>query len=304
MFYTRLNRSAGPYNLLHTWEIDGVPTDVNAVTVGIVDAAGATVVAAGTATTDNNNGTYSYQLANQTAVKHLTATWTRTDTGATMQSVLEVVGGQVFSESDARSFDGSAMASTTAYTDAKIAEERDRITDLLERWTGVSWISRYCRVELRGTGRQDIYLGDGRRRGTLGQQVGGQAFNTEIVAVQSVTVAGSSVSPSSVEVDRLTGRLYLSSGVWTGSSSGDVLNVVVEYEYGQATVTEGVDRIGLLLLRDRLVLNDADVGRRATSYTSELGTWRFDTPGRGGNVSSIPEVNEWVKTHSRQTPFL
>jgi hypothetical protein len=297
-----VTRNAGPYNLTHTWLVDGTATDVNTVTVGVVDAAGATVVAAGTATTDNNDGTYTYQLASQTVVKHLTATWTRSDTSASMRSVVEVVGGSLFTESDARGFDNSAI--TSSYTDADIAEERDRVTDLLERWTSVSWIPRYCRVEMPGTGRSDLYLGDGRRRGSAGQQVGGQGFATEIVQLISITVDGSSVSTSDVEVDRLTGRLWRNSGVWTLPTISDMLNVVIEYEYGQQTVVEGVDRIGMLLLRDRIVPSLTDFGHRATSITSDLGTFRFDTPGRFGNVSSIPEVNEWVRAHSRHTPFL
>jgi hypothetical protein len=300
-FYTRVDRNAGPYNLTHTWLVDGTATDVNTVTVGIIDAAGATVVAAGTATTDNNDGTYTYQLASQSQVKHLTATWTRSDTSASMKGVVEVVGGALFTESDARSFDNSAISSS--YTDQKIAEERDRVTDLLERWTGISWIPRYCRVELQGTGRADLYIGDGRRRGAAGQQVGGQGWSTEIIQLISVTVDGVSVSTSTIDVDRLTGRLWRNSGWWTAPVLTDVWNVVVEYEYGQATVVEGVDRIGMLLLRDRLVPSTTDFGRRATSITSDLGTFRFDTPGRFGNVSSLPEVNEWVRAHSRHAPF-
>ena len=49
-----------------------------AVTIGIVDATGATVVPSGTSTTAVGSGVYTYALQAQTDLKKLTATWTGT----------------------------------------------------------------------------------------------------------------------------------------------------------------------------------------------------------------------------------
>ena len=49
-----------------------------AVTIGIVDESGATVVASGTSTSSSGSGVYTYALEAQTDLKKLTATWTGT----------------------------------------------------------------------------------------------------------------------------------------------------------------------------------------------------------------------------------
>lgn len=88
----RVLRNAGPYSITASWFVAGVATNVGAVTIGITDSAGTVVVAAGTATTNNANGTYTYQLASQSTVRTLYATWTRTDTSASISTIVEVIG--------------------------------------------------------------------------------------------------------------------------------------------------------------------------------------------------------------------
>jgi hypothetical protein len=65
-----------------------------AVTIGIVDEAGATVVASGTSTTSSGSGVYTYDLAAQSNLKNLTATWSGTwGSAMTFGTHHEVVGG-------------------------------------------------------------------------------------------------------------------------------------------------------------------------------------------------------------------
>ena len=52
--------------------------DSNSVTLGIVDAAGTTVIAAGTAATRSGTGVYGYSLAAQSDLSRLTITWSGT----------------------------------------------------------------------------------------------------------------------------------------------------------------------------------------------------------------------------------
>lgn len=285
--------AAGPYTLTKTWYVDGTATDVGDVTIGVVDGNGATVVASGTATTNNTDGTYTYSLADQDNPGLLTVTWTRDDTGAELVDRLEVVGARLFTEAQARAFDASALSSTSTFTDADIAAGRDHVTEQLEHWTGRSWVPRWCRVETYGTGGYRLPLHDASPRTSTGVRLHRPGRLTDIATIRSVTVGGTAVPTSNVVVDGAT--LVRTDGTWTLPTISDPLNVVVEWDYGLAYPADGVDRIALLLLRDRLVANP--ISDRATSFTDELGTHRFETPGRFGNVSSIPEVNMWVKRH-------
>lgn len=302
----RITAGAGPYSLTHTWYVDGTATDVGAVTIGITDGNGDAVVAPGTGTTNNGDGTYTYSLASQTDPAFLVASWTRSDTSATLKAPIEVVGGFLFSEAQVRAFDAKsngtgALSSASEYTDAMIAESRERITDLLESWTDRSWIPRYCRLELPGNGRREILARDGDARLSDGSAISRPGKNTDIISILSASVGGTAVTTSNVKVDPTNGAFYRTDGSWSSATSSNPRNVVIEYSYGQAYPVDGVDRIAMMLMIDQLV--PSAISDRATTFTDELGTLRFETPGRGGAVSTIPEVNAWVKSHSVRIPL-
>ncbi len=151
---------AGPYTLTKTWEVDGTATDVGAVTIGIVDGNGDTVVSSGTSTTNNADGTYTYSLADQANVDQLTVTWTRSGTGADLSEQLELVGSWLFTESQLRAHDDAAITASD-YTDDQVADTHLRVVDYLEHQTGQSFIRRYNRVVIPGSGRNTINLADG-----------------------------------------------------------------------------------------------------------------------------------------------
>jgi hypothetical protein len=287
----------GPTTLTKTWYLDGTATDVGAVTVGIVDGNGTSVVTSGTATTNNNDGTYDYALAVQADTTVLVATWTASS--ESQVDYIEVVGGSLFTEAAARAFDNAAMTSATTYTDAIIAAERERITDLLESWTGRSWIRRYARIEARGTGHRELWLNTGSSRLSDGTPLirNGRGFDT--VKVLSATVSGTAATVANITVGN--GRLWRTDGYWTTPTVSNPMNVVVEFEYGVASPQAmGADRIGLLLLRDRLVASNID--ERASSFSDELGRYDLVTAGVRRAVSNIPEVNLWVMKNSVRVP--
>jgi len=155
---------AGPYALTYTWYVDGTATDVGDVTIGVVDGNGDELVAALTATTNNADGTYSYSLADIPDVDSIALTWTRTDTGASLVNYREVVGAWLFTEAQARAFDAAALTNTSTYTDKLIVDERARIVEEFEQWTGRSWVPRYCRMVLSGTSGRRLSLADGHAR--------------------------------------------------------------------------------------------------------------------------------------------
>ncbi len=292
--------NTGPTTVTRTWYVDGTATDPGDATYGIVDGNGATVVAAGTSPTDNGDGTFTYALAAQSNVTRLLETFT-IDAGAqSQQSLIEVVGGWLFTEYEARLFDNSALASVTTYPDWMIAGARAAITDFLEARTWRSWVPRYCRIELAGTGTRDLWLDRGIVRTADGATLARRGRLLDISEMVSVTVDGSSVSTGNVVI--ADGRLYRTDAVWPTGTATNPFNVVVEYRYGLNPYTDGSDYYGLLLLRDRLVASN--ISDRSQSFSDELGTYRFVTAGLGRAVSSIPEVNEWIRAKNNRVPVI
>ena len=270
---------------------DNVLTDIGTLTIGIVDIAGNTVVAAGSAvTSDGGDGTYTYDLAAQTTVNQLVVTWTE-DGGDVFTTRHEVVGGDLFTVGAARLFDNAALTNSTTYPDLAIATARGRITDKLEQWTGRSWIPRYRYGLFAGSGDRWLPLRDA---GTSRGGSGGEGAGFDPLTVISGTVNGTSITTGNVAVFD-NGYLYRKDGLWNYPPPTNPLNVAVGYEYGQISLVDGVDRIALLLLRDEIV--SSNISDRTSRFSDELGTYTFVTPGVGRAVSNVPEVNEWVSAH-------
>jgi len=305
---SQLLAGAGPYSLTKTWYVDGTPTDVGDVTIGVTDGNGGEVVAPLTATTNNADGTYTYSLADQANPNILTVTWTRSDTGADLKDRLELVGGWLFTEAQARAFSAKAdatsalvpLASETEYPDATIADERARITEDLEYWTARGWVPRYARLELAGNGGSSLSLRDGFCRTADGHNLHRPGRLSDISQILSVTVSGTSVTTTNVEVDPVRARLIRTdSGLWTLPTTSSPYNVVVEYAYGLPYLVDGVDRVALKILVDRLV--PSAWPDRVLSADTEYGTTRFVQPGGPmHNVSRLPEVNDWVNRHDHR----
>lgn len=275
--------NTGPTTLTKTWYVDGTATDVGTVTIGIVDANGDTVVSSGTAVTDNSDGTYEYALAVQTEPTILTVTWT--SGSQSLVDELEVVGGWLFTENQARNHGKKAdetapLASATEYPDSWIADERDRIADLLEQWTGVSWIPRYNRERLYGTGTRSI-----------------EVEKREVTEILSATVSSTSVSTSNVEI-LPDGLLWRKDGLWTAGTASNPLNVTIEYVHGYDRLRNGVDRIALDLLLHRLVPRTTP--DNLLSMDTEFGTQRFiQAGGPMRNPTGLPKVDQWIRENSR-----
>lgn len=301
---SQLLAGTGPYALTKVWYVDGTATDVGNVTIGIVDGNGDTVVAAATATTNNADGTYSYSLADQANPDILTITWTRASTGADLVDRVELVGNWLFTENQARTFSAKAdatsalipLASATEYPDDTIADERARLTDDLEYWTGRAWIPRYARLELAGNNSSVLDLAYGNCQTSDGYQIHRPGRLADIGVILSATISDTDVA-ANVRVDSRRRALILTNGsTWTASTTNDPYNVVVEYVYGLPYLVDGVDRIALKELVNRLV--PSAWPDRVISADTEYGTTRFIQPGGPmQNVSQLPEVNDWVNRH-------
>lgn len=290
-----LLEDVGPVTLTKQWYADGTVIDAGTVTIGIVDANGDTVVAAGTATTKSGSGattTYTYALAAQAEPNRLRVTWTRSDTSVPLVDWIEVFGSQLFTEAEARAYQISGfqapLSNTTNYTDAAIANARLKIQDQFEKKTARSWVRRYCRVKLRGSGGAFLYLRDGRPVDSTGRKLAGDGYTKDIVRVISATVNGAALDTANVIVDYSS--LILASGYWSSPATNDPFNVIVEYEYGIDPPDSEAHDAALEMAVSLLVPSDVSV--YADSFTNPTGTTSFV---RDGAWVYPNRVHEWLK---------
>lgn len=264
---------------------DGTEEDLGTITIGIVDANGAEVVASGTAVVDNSDGTYEYTLAKQTSVKLLIATWSVSG-GADFTTYIEVVGSELFNETQLRAFDNDAIPSTI--TDADIAATHDRVADYLENATGRSWIRRYNRAKLCGNGGRSVYLSDGVSVTSAGYPLNRPGSGQDIIRVISAD-DGTAKTVGDIQVGTLSGELALTDGTWTKATTGDPFNVVVEYEYGNPYPDGAVDRVAMLIAQQWIT--SSRIPSSAASFTDPLGSYTFDE-------SRLPfEAYKWIQSH-------
>ena len=220
--------------------IDGTLTNASgSVTVTVTDEAGTVIINGQTATTDTT-GIYYYDLgiANTTNVNKLYAVWS-----GTWESVVqklrtnhEILGFPLFTEAQARTFDIAQLNSASDYSDATILEERAKITDLLEQWTGASWTPKYSLEKMQGDTTRVLSV---------------PHFNVNKVI--SVTILGETIATSNFEIDNKAGFIHRTDGFFPEATSEYPMPVVISYEYGWDFLKNGVDRIALKLLLDRVI---------------------------------------------------
>ena len=185
--------------------------------------------------------------------------------------------------SSSKSFDIAQLSSASDYPDADIFDERARITDLLEQWTGVSWTSRYNLKKMSGDTTRILSVP-----------------NFHVTKVISVKILGETIATSNFEIDEDAGFIHRIDGHFPEPTSEYPLPVVIEYEHGWDYVKNGVDRIGLKLLQDRII--SSNIPDRATSFNDELGNIALVTQGGGfKNPTRIPEVNQWIDENSEKS---
>jgi hypothetical protein len=284
--------NTGPTTITKTWYVDGTPTDVGDVTIGVTDANGTEVVAAGAATTNNADGTYDYALPIQTDLTILKVEWTDDSSGEVLTDTVEVVGSYLFSIAEARAYNivggQTPLSSTSSYPTSKLVEWRDQIAQMFEQRTFRSFTKRYARIELAGDGSTVLYLGDGFATTDWGDRAGGVGRFLDIRRIISVTVNGTAVSLSNVKLVN-NGMLRRINGSWTSATSTDPLNIVIEYEYGMENYEAREN--GLRLLAANAI--PSDVSSRATSFSDEDGTFRLTT---------LPvQVEEFLRSYSGRT---
>ena len=270
----------GPTKLTFTWLRDGTPTAGLAVTVGAVDADGTTILAVGTPTTDNGDGTYSVDLPIIAEVTEVTVTWTAGS--ESQQTLVEVVGGWLFTEPELRQLHGGDLSDTATFTDQQIHEARERITDAFEQICGVSFVPRWRRDRLQGSGSAKLVVARPRIGKILKADIGGTALDV-----------------SKLTPDPLLPVIWRSDGIWTAPSNG-APNVTVSYRHGHETPPDEIRRAALILARVTLLkdVTGAGIPEQASSWNDGTGQFvAFAANDQAGRWFGIPAVDTTLRRH-------
>lgn len=217
----RIARGATAVTLSHQCtDGDGEPAaPTGTVTIGIVDAVGTTVVAAGTATSGSTTDprTYSLSASALTSLALYTATWTDSG-GAAVPQLVEIVGGYYFTVAQFSAWLGSAA---TSFSPTQVIAARRAAEETCEEITGVPWVPRYRRERFDGTGTDTLKTPDAIVRSVrsvryYSDSTSYTSFTAEELALIGVT-----------SMEARAGILVADS-IWPAGTG----NVVVEYEYG------------------------------------------------------------------------
>lgn len=262
-------------------EVDGEPTAATGdVTIEVLRADG-TELTSGTASPRVDPGRYEYTLtpAQTAELNFLEARWTATLDGAEQIFTTwhEIVGGHIVSIADMRRFE--PLDDEATYQVEDLIRARDLASYALERACNRGFTTHYAREIVQPSTTSYLPL-----RGRV------------IRSAQSVTVGETALTDdeiASVFAHR-AGYLYRSAA-WRGSS-----NVTVEYLHGEQVADPNVARAICLIAAEILYADALDgegsaIPDRATSISSEAGTFSLITPGVGSAAFGLPEVNAVVQ---------
>ena len=257
-----------------------------AVTIGITDAEGSTVVASGTATTSAGSGVYTYTLAAQTDLSELTATWSGTFGSNAMEFTTqhEVIGGYYAAPSEIRAMD-SISGETSTFPTADIVKAITWSMDVIDDYCGASFVYRYHRDVLDGTNTSDIQLTH------LFPQViiSGSIDGTALTATQISNLN-----------KYKSGVIRLKDDSWTYANPGG--GIKVNYEAGVSkTPPSDIAWAARTLARYHLIEQVSRIPDRAISVQSEFGNIQLAQPGMN-KPTPLPDVNVILNRHRHRPP--
>ena len=250
----------------------------DSATVTIVRDDGTSVVADQPAV-DEGTGRFRFRLtpAHTAQLDLLRVRWTATVEGSaqTIETLVEVCGGVFFSMAEARALGPKSLGDAAKYPAERILAARTMAEQALEDAGGVAFVPRYARERRDGSGSARVRLS--RRR---------------VRAVRSLKIAGAALSSAELAevVPHASRFLYRPAGFPAGVS-----NVDVAYEHGHDAPPLRAGP-GVLALAKRLLV-EGPFDDRATSLTTNAGTFTYVTPGVRGAVFDIPELNALVEQY-------
>lgn len=265
-------------------DADGEPTSSgSAPTIGITQADGTVVVAAGTATTSAGAGRHSYALPARTRPELLVVTWTTGGVG--FVDYVEVVGGVLWSVAEAQSRDRTFGQGT--WTDEQIRQARRRAEDECYDLTGRRWVPHYTRATLPAQQRwtPDLLLPDDFAR---------TVRDITEVASDGTTTAWTNSELAEVIV-MADGILRRRDGAWWPRTP----ELIVGFEHGADRPPEAIIDATIRRARYWLARPSSGLLDRATTFSSDGagGTYRIIQP--GADTTGDPEVDAIYKRHAR-----
>jgi hypothetical protein len=245
-----------------------------AVTVEVTRWDGSVVIAAGTATgVDGADRTIALTPTQTAQLDRLTATWTDAGDNSSWTTTAEIVGGFYFSIAEARASD-KTLEDATKYPDADILATRAEVEEEFEEICGRAFVPRF------GT-----FIGTG------GAQV---LPDPHLRKLRSVTVDGTAYTAAEVEGVRTDEAGIIATTARRGA------RVVVSYEHGLDSPPADLKRAALTRLRSRLNMSKSAVPDRATSFSTETGTFRLSMP--RADRTGIPDVDAVLDRYALRTP--
>lgn len=265
--------------LSHTWLVDeDTPTSASgSVTVSVADPAG-TVVASGTATL-GDPGVYTFVLPPQASLTLLTVTWSATVGGypASATGLVEVAGGVFFTIPQIRAADDQ-LADANRFPTAALVAARLETEIECEDICGRSFVPRYWRDTLDGTGNSDVLLGRPDVRVIRAVSMRSRA------GLPLVPLTESQIGALAVTADGMLRRT--DTGFWTEG----VGNILIEGEGGLDGPPPPLLEAALVRLRSLAVKHRSLIPDRASSFTAiDGGTYRLTLPKK--KSTGIPDVD-------------
>lgn len=257
-----------------------------AVTIGIVDANGDTVVAAGTATQAPGSGVYNYTLAGLTNLARLTATWSGTFGGNAMTFTTqhEITGGFYTTPPEVRAMD-SISGETGVYPTSDLVKAITWATNIIDDYCGTSFVYRYHRDVHDGNNTSDLKLDN--------------LFPQVVIAGSIGGVALTATQISNLNKYR-SGVIRLKDDIWEFNNPGG--GVVVNYEAGVVKTPPGdIAWAAQTLARYFLLEMLSRIPERATSIASEFGNIQLAQPGMN-RPTDLPSVNTVLNRHRHRAP--
>ena len=280
-----------------------------AVTVGAVHANGSVILAPGTATTHGgtNSGQYTVTIPPQATPAEMVLTFTGTFSAVvrTQIEALSVVGGFFAELNEIRALDGCSSATT--YPTTLLIGKREAAEELFEQATGRHWTLKYSRDVLDGdpTYRRaympsdQIQLLHLTRRLILNNENPRTLLNvwlddgsgTNFVA-QTDVPGGYKLYPGG-EIERL-----ITSVAWPRGIS----NVAIEYTYGADRPPRDLRDAFLQYVRYLILSSNGRIPPRATSMTTDMGSFTFSLAQGWQRPTGLPEVDAVLNRYGNRIP--
>jgi hypothetical protein len=249
-----------------------------AVTVGVVRSNGDEVIAPGTATTGTTTAPRAIviPLSELTQLDILTATWAvgGVDVATT---TAEVVGGVYASVSAIKALESAITAS-----DAAVKVARAEVEQMFEDACNRAFVPRFRVDLLQSSGTFRLFV----RRPEVRRVAWVEEIDWQGVAKP--------IPVNEVEVGTDGVLRRLGSLPWPDSSA----RVRVAYEYGLDRPPADLVRLMVQVVRARLNLFSSGLPDRAVQFSPiEGGSVTLATPGVGGWITGMPEVDEALKRY-------